>query len=133
MEQDIKRLLVPHHEDTTEHNPIVEIVAEGECTRSVSGANTFRSIKARGIDAKVRKLEDDIESDIKEKLNSIHPGNAENYYRLAPAKASQGTSQDDSSAFRVASDATLGYLSEPCADAAISGIAKRILQAVSDH
>lgn len=33
MEQDIKRLSVPHLEDTAEHNPTVEPVAEGECTR----------------------------------------------------------------------------------------------------
>lgn len=77
-------------------------------------------------------LEDDIESDIKEKLNTIHPGNAEIYYRLAPAKAPQGTSQNESSASRVASDATLGYLSEPRVDAAISRIAKRIVQVVSN-
>ena len=132
MEQDIKRLSVPHHEETAEHNPTVEPVAEDECTRSVPEINTFRSIKARGIDATLRKLEDDIESDIKEKLNSIHPGNAEIYYRLAPAQATQGTSQDDSSASRVASDAILRYLSEPRVEAAIGGIAKRILKVVSN-
>ena len=131
-EQEVKRLPIRSHKDTAEHNPTIEPVAEGECNRSVPRTNSFGSIKARGIDAKLRRLEDDIQSDIKEKLNSIHPGNAEIYYRLAPAKAPQGTSQNDSSASGVALDAALAYLSEPRVDAAINGIAKLILEPASN-
>lgn len=126
MEQDIKRLSIRPHGDSAEHNATVEPVAEGERASSVPATITFGSVMARGIDAKLRKLEDDIESDIKEKLNNVHPGKAGIYYRLAPAIAPQGTSQNDSSASGVVSDATLNYLKEPAVDAAIDGLVKRI-------
>lgn len=76
-----------------------------------------------GVDAKLRKLEDEIESDTKRKLNDTHPGNAELYFRLAPDKAPQGTSQNGSSAAGLA--VTLGFLSEPLG-ATINQLVKRI-------
>ena len=133
MEQGIKRFSVRPHEDSAEHDPIVEPVADGERTGSVPTKITFGSVKAGEIDAKLRKLEDDIESDTKEKLNSIHPRNAEIYFRLAPAKAPQGTSQNDSSASGVVSDATLGYLSEPRVGAAIDKLVARISEIASNR
>ena len=83
------------------------------------------------MDAKLRRLEDEIERDIKAKLNEINPGGADLYYRLAPAKAPQGTPQNDFFASGVALDATLGYLSEPRVDATIDKLVKRIPPLVS--
>lgn len=131
MEQDDKRLSIHFHEDTAVHKPAMELVAESECKRSVARTNTFGSIKARGVHAKLRRLEDEIESDIRKKLDYIHPGNAEVYYRLAPDRAPQGTSQNDASASGVALNATLNYLNEPRVDAAIDGLVKRIPESVS--
>lgn len=122
VDQDVKRGSLRFHEDTEEQNLTIKTVAEGEMNRAVARTSTLGSIQAR---------EDDIESDIKKKLNNIHPGNAGLYYRLAPAKAPQGTSRNDSSASGVVLDATLDYLNEPHVDAAINEIVKRILEVVS--
>ena len=72
----------------------------------------------------MRRLEDDIETDIKEKLNVVHPG-TKLYYRLAPAQAPQGTTQNDLCA-EGAVDETLAYLSDPRVDATIDELAKRM-------
>ncbi|CAF9933917.1 MAG: hypothetical protein ALECFALPRED_005790 [Alectoria fallacina] len=123
VEHDVKRGSVRFHEDTEEQNSTIEPVIEGEWNRADARTSTLGSIQAG---------EDAIESDIKKKLNNIHPGNAGLYYRLAPTRAPQGTSRNDSSASGVVLDATLGYLNEPHVDAAINEIVKRILEVVSN-
>ncbi|CAD6565784.1 MAG: hypothetical protein ASARMPREDX12_006770 [Alectoria sarmentosa] len=121
MERNVERLSLHFHEDTEEQNPTVEAVAEGEMNRAVA---RLGSIQAG---------EDDIESDIKKKLNNTHPGNAGLYYRLAPTKAPQSTSRNDSSASGAVLDATLDYLNEPHVNAAINEIVKRIFEVVSER
>lgn len=117
-------------DDTAEPNPISTPVAEGDWHRSVARTNTFGSIKARGIDAKLRRFEHDIEHDIKEKLNNIRPGDTDLYYRLAPTKAPQGTSQNDFSTSGVALKAVRSYLSMPYIDSTIEKLVKRIPEVV---
>ncbi|KAL9073274.1 MAG: hypothetical protein Q9161_003106 [Pseudevernia consocians] len=105
----------------------------GQWNGAVARTTNCGSIEARGIKAELRRLEDDIGSEIRKRLNNIHSGNAELYYRLAPAKAPQGTSQKDSSAFGVAMDGTLGYLSEARVDAAINELVKRMPEDFSNR
>ena len=88
--------------------------------------DTMGSLSGRPIDVKLKRYEDEIESDIKEKLNNINPGSGNLYYRLALPKAPQGTAQNDSSAAIVAHDATMDYLDRPTIDRAIYEVAERI-------
>lgn len=126
VDQDAKRFSVRFHEDAAEQNPPSKTVLDGDGIRPIARMNTFGSIRARGIDAKLTRLEDDIEVDIKDKLNNIYPKGSRIYYRLAPPKAPQGTSQNDSSQSGVAFNATLGYLSEPRVDTAMDEVVKRM-------
>ncbi len=64
-EQDVKRL---------SGDPTVEPIAEGERNGAVAQMNAHGGIKAGEIYSNLRRLEDGIETDIKEKLNSVHPG-----------------------------------------------------------
>ena len=130
--QDAKRAPVRFDKDTREQIPKREPATGDQRNRSVVRTNTFGSIKNRGHGAKLRRLEDEIESDIKEKLHNIHEGSDELYYRLAPAKAPQGTSQNDSSASGVALNATMAWLSEPPVGAKIDELVKKMPKAVSD-
>ena len=109
----------PTHE-TTSTSPPEKV--QDERKRSVARTNTFGSIRDRGVDTKLRRLEDDIEKDIRKKLNNIQPGNSKLYFRLAPAKAPRGTPQNDFSASGVALDATMDYLSQPLVSATIGTI-----------
>ena len=113
--QDIKRL---------SGDPTFEPIAEGERNGAVAQTNAHGSIKAGEIYSNLRRLEDGIETEIKEKLNIVHP-EAKLYYRLAPAQAPQGTSQNDATAPALM-DATLAYLSDPRVDATIDELAKRL-------
>lgn len=133
VEHGFERLSARLHEGTAEQDSTIEPVAEGERNRSVALINTFGSNKAGKIGSELGRLGEDIESNVKNKLNSIHPGHAEIYYRLAPAKSPQGTSQNDSSASGVAFNATLGYLSEPHVAAVIHEVVKRIREDVSSN
>ena len=74
----------PHspHDQTAQENPFSKHFVKGKQNRSVTRTNTFGSIKARGIDAKLKRREGDIENDIKAKLENIYPGVPDLYFRL---------------------------------------------------
>ena len=129
-EKDVQRLSEKSHIKIAEQNPISKPTNEGQPSRSVARTNTFGSIKDRGIDAKLKRFEDEIERDIKDKLNNIKPGNANLYYRLAPPKAPKGTPQADFSASDKVVDATLSYLDQPLVGAAMESLVTRIPQVV---
>ena len=88
--------------------------------------NTVGSLSGRTNDEKLKRYEDEIERDIKKKLNNVNPGSGNLYYRLALPKAPQGTAQNDSSAAIVAHDATMDYLDRPAIDRTIIEVAERI-------
>jgi len=94
--------------------------------------DTFGSIKGRKMEVKLRRLETDIERDIKTKLDNIYPEgiNGEKasqlYYRLALDQAPEGTAQNDSSAAGAALDATLVFLKRPFVETTIFDIAQRV-------
>ena len=88
--------------------------------------NTVGSLSGRTNDEKLKRYEDEIERDIKKKLNNVSPGSGNLYYRLALPKAPQGTAQNDSSAAIVAHDATMDYLDRPAIDRTIIEVAERI-------
>jgi hypothetical protein len=73
--------------------------------------DTFGSIKDRKFEQKLKRLETDIERDIKMKLANLYPQGAELYYRFALDQAPPGTAQNDSSDSGAAMDATVTYLS----------------------
>ena len=93
--------------------------------------DTVGSLSGRTMDEKLKRYEDDIESDIKKILNNINPGSRNLYYRLALPKAPQGTAQNDSSAAIVAHDATMDYLDRPAIDKTICEVAERIPEITS--
>lgn len=127
VDQDTKRFSVHSHEDAAEQNQPSKPMVEVDGNRAIPRTNTLRSIKAREIDANSTRLEDDVEVNIKNKLNNIYPECSRLYYRFAPPKAAQGTSQNDSSQPGVAFNATLDYLSEPRVDTAMDEVVKRML------
>ena len=131
MDQDIKRPSDHSSNDTAERNPTTEPVMKGKGNHSVARILKVGSANARGIDANLKKLQDDIDGDIKKMLDDVHPGNADLYHRLAPGIAPLGTPQDDSRASDVILDATLGYLDEPHVNATINKLVKRMVKSVS--
>ncbi|CAF9935888.1 hypothetical protein IMSHALPRED_010378 [Imshaugia aleurites] len=132
VEQDIKRTQDGSHDHLPEQPQLNKHSPEGSRNRSAAPTKPFASVKDRGIDAELKRLEDDIEIDIKNNLSNICPGTSNLYYRLAPAQAPQGTPQNDFSTSGVALNATMAYLSEPPVDATMNEIVKRILGLVSD-
>lgn len=88
--------------------------------------DTFGSFRDRRIDQKLRRLESDIERDIKMKLDNIYQGGSKLYYRLALDQAPQGTTQNDSSASGAALDATMNYLRRPNVETRLDEIAQRM-------
>ena len=85
--QEIKRHSDSPHDHIAQESPIIKPFVKSERNRSVTRTNTFGSVKARGIHAKLKRLEGDIENDIKAKLKNIYPGDTDLYFRLAPATA----------------------------------------------
>ena len=128
MDQDVKGLSDHSSDDTAERNPITEPVAKGKRNHSVARISKVGSTNARGIKANLKKLQDDIDNDIKKMLDDVHPGNADLYHRLAPGIAPRGTPQDDSRASDVILDATLGYLDEPRVNATINKLVKQMVE-----
>ena len=92
MDQDIKRPSDHSSDDTAERNPTTEPVMKGKRNHSVARILKVGSANARGIDANLKKLQDDIDNDIKKMLDDVHPGNADLYHRLAPGIAPWGHS-----------------------------------------
>ena len=103
---------------------------QSEPKRLIPRTNTFGSIKDRGVDVKLRRLEEDIEKDIRDKLDNVQPGNSELYFRLAPAEAPRGTPQNDFTASGGALDATRAYLRQPLVIATIGKVVERVPQVV---
>ena len=93
---------------------------------SIPRIDTVGSLSGRTMDEKLKRYEDEIERDIKKKLNNVNPGSGNLYYRLALPKAPQGTAQNDSSAALVAHDATMEYLDLPAVDRTIYEVAEHI-------
>ena len=98
---------------------------------TAEGTSTIKTVAEGGIDANLKRLEDDIFNEVKAKLNNIQPEMANLYYRLAPAKAPQGTPLNDGSAPHAALDATLYYPNDPRVITTIDGIVKQIPEVVS--
>jgi hypothetical protein len=67
---------------------------------------TFRSISNRGV-KQLRLLQEDIEADIRDKLNFFYENGSELYYRLVPEQAPLGTVQNDTKALGLALDRLL--------------------------
>ena len=105
---------------------------QGGRKRSDARTNTFGSIKERGIDAKLKRLEDEIENDIREKLDNVQPGSSKLYVRLALAKSPRGTPQNDFAASGVALDATMDYLSQPHVGNSVEKVAERVPEVISN-
>ena len=131
MDQDIKRPPDHSSDDTAERNPTTEPVMKGKRNHSVARILKVGSASARGIHANLKKLQDDIDDDIKKMLDEVHPGYADLYHRLAPGIAPLGTPQNDSRASDVILDADLGYLDEPHVNATINKLVKRMVKSVS--
>ena len=131
MDQDIKGPSDHSFDDTAERNPTTEPVIKGKRNHSVARKLEVGSTNARGIDANLIKLQDDIDNDIKKMLDDIHPGYADLYHRLAPGIAPRGTPLDDSRASDVIRHATLSYLDEPRVNATINDLVKRMVESVS--
>jgi hypothetical protein len=76
--------------------------------------DTFGSLKDQKFDQEIKKLETEIEKDIREKLKHVYPDSSPQasslYFRLALPQAPPGTAQNDATASGVALDATLNYL-----------------------
>ena len=70
----------PTHE-TPSVSPLEKVQGEGK--GSVARTNSFGSIKDRGIDAKLKRSEHDIEEDVRDMLENVQPGSSELYFRLA--------------------------------------------------
>ena len=81
VEQDVKPLLDSAQEGTAEHNGSMKVAVGDGCERSVV-RNLFGRIRDKGVDAKSRDLQDDIEQRIKTKLNNNCSGSAELYCRI---------------------------------------------------
>lgn len=118
-------------DDTAECDPTTGPVMKGERNHSVARMSKVGSTNARGIDANLKRLQDDIDSGIKKMLDDAHPGSADLYHRLAPGIAPRGTIQDDSCASAVILDATQGFLDEPRVNATVSKLAKQMVNSVS--
>lgn len=102
-----------------------------EHKRSMNRIDTVGSLSGRTMDEKLKRYEDEIERDIKKKLNNIRPGSGNLYYRLALPKAPEGTARNDSSAAIVAHNAAMEYLDRPTIDRTIYEVAERIPKVAS--
>jgi hypothetical protein len=92
--------------------------------QSLPRIDTFGSIKDRKFEEKLKRLETDIEVDIKKKLDNMYPGGPNLYYRLALDQAPLGTAQNDSTDSGAALDATVICL--PYMKSEMGEIAQRI-------
>ena len=87
--------------------------------------NTVGSVKDRSFDTKLKRLEKDIEHDIRKKLDELYPDNSGYYFRLGLDKAPKGTAQNDSSSSGVVSDATSSYLQDAGSQSTLNSITDR--------
>lgn len=112
-------------EDVSHQTPNTGVSAEGERKRQFARINTFGSVKGREFDEKLKRFEDEIERDIKKKLGNIYKDGALLYYRIAPANAPEGTTQNDSFASGVALSTTVNFLEQTHVEEQIDGAARR--------
>lgn len=115
-----------------ETSPREPLPMSTEKTSLVRRTDTFGSIKERGVKQKLKRLETEIERDIKRKLNHVYEDGSSLYYRLAPNQAVEGTTQNDSSAPDATLDATLDYLDESPTVNSIDEIERRISNSSSE-
>ncbi|MCJ1402793.1 hypothetical protein MMC11_006014 [Xylographa trunciseda] len=87
---------------------------------------TFGSVADREITVKLRRMESDIEKDIKAKLKYIYPEVTPPYFRLALDEAPKGTAQNDSSAPGAVHDAALEYVDNVHTNITMEEAARRI-------
>ncbi|MCJ1379864.1 hypothetical protein MMC17_002967 [Xylographa soralifera] len=87
---------------------------------------TYGSVADRGITVKLRRMESDIEKDIKAKLKYVYPNETPPYYRLALEEAPRGTVQNDSSAPGAVHDAALEYVGTVQTNITMEDVARRI-------
>ena len=89
VEGHLKRLSIHSHYGTDDQNVISEHVTESGQRRSVvARTHLFGALKAKWVHARLKRSEDEIEKDIKEKLENNKPGNANLYYRISANLAS---------------------------------------------
>jgi len=95
------------------HSPVPNRSVMPAKKQDLAKRDTFTSIQGRTVAKKLKRKEEDIENDIKQKLILKYGEKGETlYYRLAPLQAPQGTAQNDSSAPGLALDATEEYLEQ---------------------
>ena len=130
MYQDIKGPSGHSTDDTAERDPTTEPVMKGERNHSVAQISKFGSTSARGIDANLKRLQYDIDHGVKKMLDDAHPGSADLYHRLALGIAPRGTPQDDSRSSDAFLDATQSYFDDPCVNATINKLVKRMVKSL---
>ena len=99
---------------------------EAKRNSQTSRTSIFGSVVDRPIDKKLRRLESEIERDIKLKLKTIYPEDTPAYYRLAPEKSPLGTARNDVCAPNVALDATLEFLEDYRVGADMEEVSQRL-------
>ena len=89
--QEAKRHSDSPHNHTAQGNSMIKPFVKGKRNRSVTRTSAFGLFKASGIDAKLKRLEGDIENDIKAKLKNLYPGDTDLYFRLTHGTAPNDT------------------------------------------
>ena len=113
-------------QNTIKEDPPIDTNVGSDCPPPLTRTSTFESTQDQGIDAKLRRLELQIENKIRTKLKTFYPESDELYYRLAPDKAPEGTVQDDSSEAGMAFDTTLAFLNGEHIKDSINQVACRL-------
>ncbi|MCJ1438728.1 hypothetical protein MMC27_008118 [Xylographa pallens] len=116
-------------------NPSAEPLGE-EHIRSLERTDpttTCDSVADREISVKLRRLESEIEKDIKAKLKNIYPDATPPYDRLALEEAPKGTVQNDSSTPGTVHDAAFEYVGSVHTNIIIDEVAQRILVEIREE
>lgn len=127
-EKPSRKIPVRFHQDVLSQNPNPGPPDDGKRKRQIVRSTKFGTIKERDFADKLRRAEEEIESDIKIKLGNIFTNGAQLYFRIAPITAAEGTAQNDSSASGVAFHITLEFLDQRRIVTTIDEAARRILE-----
>ena len=92
----------------------------------IARPTTFGSELEVGIEEKLRRDENKIETNIRRKLRNVYKQNAPPYYRLAPDKSAPGTARNDTSSPKASFDATTEYIHIPRVEADMEEVGSRI-------
>lgn len=122
---DTKRLSVRIQEPEGTRDLISKPIPEGKHERTINRTNTFGSVRGRELSSKLKRSEDEIVRDIKNKLKSVNPGSEKSFFRLALSEATQGTTLNDSRASTTVAADTEDYLGQSNVKEAIHEIAGR--------